>query len=508
MELNPLINAFQSGRNNFSTLLQAHVNFATWLASTDETAGEERLWQGEAGQSLATFIEDVDKVSNDLGSFDPMTYCDLFDEFLKGRVVPRRSEFSSRISIWDPLEARLQRADLLILGGLNENCWPAENGEDPWLSRTIRRRLKVPLLERRVGLAAHDFAQACAAPEVILTRAEKINGVPAVKSRWLSRLETLVGVPENDEAHRASTYIEWFRKLDSENIKQPLAPPNFAPPVYSRPRKLSVSDVENLIKNPYSILARYIFGLKPLDPLEEVPNSTKRGLLLHSALHKFLLVYPNDLPDDAVHQLLAIVRKELGALLEYPVVRIFWWPSIKRIVGQFVLMHLNQKKKGRLIATEKKGVYKFSSVAGDFTLTTKADRIDRMHNGKLAIIDYKTGSVPSWSKVESGYCPQLPLEGIIAQGAGYSGIAEIEVGEIAYWQLGASSQNGLWRYERSVGELLGSARLGLQALIESFDNPSTPYLSRPWPQEKGIFDQYEHLSRYKEWAAVDSVDTK
>src|SRR3546814_2943952 len=97
-----------------------------------------------------------------------------------------------RLHIWGPLEARLQHADIVILGGLNEGTWPREARPDPWLSRPMRERFGLPLPERRIGLSAHDFAQAFCAPRVMLTRAEKVDGAPTVPSRFLARLETVL----------------------------------------------------------------------------------------------------------------------------------------------------------------------------------------------------------------------------------------------------------------------------------------------------------------------------
>ena len=67
-----------------------------------------------------------------------------------------------RIFIWGLLEARLQKADLMILGGLNEGVWPSLPRPDPWLAPQIRRQSGPAGLEFRTGLAAHDFMSAWA----------------------------------------------------------------------------------------------------------------------------------------------------------------------------------------------------------------------------------------------------------------------------------------------------------------------------------------------------------
>ena len=78
-----------------------------------------------------------------------------------------------RLAIYGLLEARLQQADLVVLGGLNEGVWPGLPSPDPWLAPAIRRTLGLPGLETRIGYAAHDFASALGAPNVLVTRARR-----------------------------------------------------------------------------------------------------------------------------------------------------------------------------------------------------------------------------------------------------------------------------------------------------------------------------------------------
>ena len=126
-----------------------------------------------------------------------------------------------RLAIWGPLEARLQRADLLVLGGLNEGSWPPAVETGPWINRPMRAALGLPQPERRIGLSAHDFASALAAERVLLTRAEREGGAPTVPSRWLARLDALFGYdpqsrpppPEYIQRGRR-TYVAWAETFD------------------------------------------------------------------------------------------------------------------------------------------------------------------------------------------------------------------------------------------------------------------------------------------------------
>ncbi len=54
------------------------------------------------------------------------------------------------------------------------------------------------------------------------------------------------------------------------------------------------------------------------------------------------------------------------------------------------------------------------AIEGPFTIRARADRIDTLADGRLVIIDYKTGAPPTAKQVEAGFAPQLPLEAMIA----------------------------------------------------------------------------------------------
>ena len=107
------------------------------------------------------------------------------------------------------------RSIALVLGGLVEGVWPPQTRADPWLSRPMRHELGLDLPERRIGLSAHDFAQALGAPEVILTRAAKQGGAPTVASRFVQRLAAVAGeIRWKAALERGARYAALARRLD------------------------------------------------------------------------------------------------------------------------------------------------------------------------------------------------------------------------------------------------------------------------------------------------------
>ena len=494
-------------RASLASLVAAHIGFAEWLAGDHTTAGADRLWSGAAGEAAAAFFDELDQAADALPAFAGASYLALVDSLLAGRVVRPRFGRHPRLHIWGLLEARLQQADLLVLGGLNEGTWPPEPPADPWLSRPMRAAFGLPPPERRTGLAAHDFAQAAAAPRVVLSRSAKMDGTPTVPSRWLLRLETYLRGASVSWGPTAEPYERWQALLDRPDRVAPWPRPSFAPPVGARPRRLPVTQVETWMRDPYAVYARHVLKLRPLDRLHADPGAAERGILVHAALERFLDACPDELPGDAEERLLEIGQHVFAQALAYPGVRAFWWPRFVRIASWFVATERDRRAEARPIGGEVSGALHLAGPAGPFLLTATADRIDRLADGGLALIDYKTGAVPTAPEVRAGLAPQLPLEAAIAACGGFAGVPAAPVRELSYWRMSGGEPAGAVKTVGDVDTLAAAARAGLERLIAVFDDPATPYVSRPRPEAALRTSDYDHLARLAEWSEAASEES-
>lgn len=487
----------------FADIVAAHVDFAEWLAATESTPGADRLWRGDAGQEAALFIRELHDAAPTLGEIDGAAYPALLESLMRGRVVRPGYGRHPRLHIWGPLEARLQQADLLILGGLNEGTWPPDPATDPWMSRPMRRRFGLPPPERRIGLSAHDFAQAFAAPEVLLTRATRVDGTPTVPSRWLLRLENVLAAAGLGDALRQEgpRWLAWQAALSRPAMRHQIVAPGPCPPVTVRPRRLSVTQIETLIRDPYAVYARHVLRLRPLEPIDADPAAAERGTAIHDALDAFLRDYPDSLPDTALDALLAIGAKKFGPMLDRPGVRAFWWPRFRRIAEWFV-DHERARRTGlRAVHSEVTGTIEFEAPGGPFVLTGKADRIDQRDDGGLEIIDYKTGSTPSKREIEHGFSPQLPLEAVILADGGFPGIPAAPPDRLALWHLtgGNPPADEKIALTGDLAGLIDQVRGGVRDLIAQYDDPDMPYRPHPSPDHAPARSDYDHLARVKEW---------
>ena len=490
-------------------LLEAHVTFAEKLAASERETGVERLWAGEAGEAAATLINDLRSALEMLPPLAGREWPALLDALMAGMVVRPLYGRHPRLNIWGLLEARLQQADLMILGGLNEAVWPPDPPADPWMSRPMRAAFGLAPPERRIGLTAHDFVQGFAAPDVVLTRSTRVDGSPTVPARWLTRLETLLSANDAGaeilEAWQAdqARWLQWQGEVDSRRPPVQIRAPAPQPPVSARPNQLSVTDIETLIRDPYAIYAKRILGLRALDVIDADPGAADRGSIIHNAIDRFLGEIAGELPPDALDTLLRIGAEEFSPWLDRPGIRAFWWPRFERIAEWIVAREAERSPGVVRRFTEIDGLLELNDRVRPFRLRARADRIDLLAGGGYEVIDYKTGAVPSKKDVMAGLSPQLSLEAAMIRKGAFPDIDPGEVAALTYWKLSGGDPAGkISAAGDKPDELAEQALAGLIALLDYYDDPATVYLARPDADIAPRYSDFEHLERVQEWAAA------
>lgn len=500
--IGPFAELLAAGHAPIPELLRAHVAMGEALAESDAMAGAARLWAGDAGEAAAGFIAELDQAAADSPPIDTAGYSALLDVLMAGRTVRPRYGRHPRLAIWGPLEARLQAADVTIVGGLNEGTWPPKAEASPWMSRPMMKAFGLPLPERRIGLSAHDFTQAFCAGEVWLTRARRVEGAPAVESRWLLRLANLLQGGGAGEPAAEGPWLAWQEALDAGAPAVRIEPPAPRPPVAARPRRLSVTQIETWMRDPYAIYARHILGLSALKPIDADPGAADYGAFVHAALDRFIAEHPEGPAADALERLLAIGRQAVGTLLDRPGVAAFWWPRFGRIARWFIQEEQERASSIAARASEVEGNLVLEAPHGPFELIARADRIDTLTDGTLAVIDYKTGAVPKQAEVAAGFAPQLPLEAAIAETGGFGEALRRRVSSLEYWRLTGGTAPGERKPLKEEPEALIEAAInGLHRLVAAFDLAETPYRARPRPAMAPEYSDYLHLARVKEWSA-------
>ncbi|HEY1876536.1 MAG TPA: double-strand break repair protein AddB, partial [Rhizomicrobium sp.] len=492
--LAPLESLFDQDETEIGALCDAHVMAAERLARDE--AQNCLLWANSDGELAAEFCAGLKWDSRELPPIEPGSYVPLFRNM--AMKMPVRTTFGShqRLSILGPLEARLQRFDLTVLGGLNEGTWPRASSADPWFSRPMRATLGLEQPERGIGLSAHDFAMLAAGPCVLLTRALKVDGVPTTASRWLQRLQQLAHglkldtalAPQPDWSALAAQVMEV-----TQSARQSRPAPR--PPVEVRPKHLSVTEIETWLRDPYAIYAKHVLKLRPLDTLDEPIGALERGTALHKAVEIFIAKFPHAVPEDAVLELVAIADRVFAEAGIPKAVLALWRPRFRGAARGFVALERERRANIAKSHLEIRGELKI----GDFTLTGIADRIDILKDGSAAILDYKTGSPPSIKQVTELLSPQLPLEAAMLAADGF-GIGARIAEELIYLSLAGEKQARQPRLIKNAKELTAEAVALLGRRIAWFRERDTAYRPRIRPWRADIAGDYDHLARVKEWS--------
>ncbi|MGF1454782.1 MAG: double-strand break repair protein AddB [Alphaproteobacteria bacterium] len=500
----PLTALADGAAYDLSAWALAHASVGEALARSEaENDGAERLWLGDAGDALAAVMAELTGDGSFAEAITVTDYPALFESLIETIVVRPARPRHPRLFIWGPLEARLQQTDVMILGSLNEGTWPDDPGADPWLSRPMRYNLGLPSPERRIGQAAHDFSQLCGAPTVYLTRAEKVDGTPQVPSRWLLRLENLLkGAGQADALAPSADYCALAQALDRPDTVARSAEPRPKPPVEHRPTSLSVTEIETLIRDPYAIYAKHVLRLRPLDPLDQAPGPRERGIFVHDLLERFVATHRDTLPDGALEALIAEGERSLSHILTDPAQRTFWGPRFRQAAHWFFETERAWREKAAPLAIEVAGSWSVPDTDG-FTVTGRADRIDRLSGG-YAIIDYKTGQPPSRKEVEAGLAPQLALEALMVGAGAFENVPAGPVAWLRYVPFkggrSADKPGDIAVGEDTVSQLSYDAAVGLGQLIRQYGRPETPYRPRHIPKHETSKGDYDHLARVKEWS--------
>ncbi|MGQ0534132.1 MAG: double-strand break repair protein AddB [Caulobacteraceae bacterium] len=468
--------------------------FADVITSVAEDITGREIWQDRDGENAADLLREAIAYGANLGLMKSRAAPRVLLRLMDGREVPPPRGGDPRVAIWGPLEARLQRRDLMILAGLNESVWPAPPGEDPFLSRTMRDKLGLPSVDQRLGLAAHDFAQIASAPNVVLTRALRREGSPTLASRWLWRLKTLVQ-GAGAELDAANEHVAWARVLDAPAKSRTTKAPRPRPPVGKRLTRLSVTQVETLIRDPYAIYARRILKLEYLHPIGAPPGPQERGSAVHKAIERF--------EDGDDHKLLSqLLDEELRHHGIPPERRMAERERLAVSVAALIEWFHQRRDLGATVYRERKGML----VVDGVELSGIADRIE-IGPGHAAILDFKTGAPASTAQVESGLAPQLPLEAAMLARGAFDGVPRAEATELGYWRFGNAEPTpkplDLDGGAHAAGEKALSA---LRSLLARYAEADQPFLSKPRVQFIKPYTEYDHLARRKEWADAEGEE--
>jgi len=482
-----------------ATFAEREPRFGDLLAVLSDTASAlagDEAWSRPAGRAAAELIAGLQaSVEEGPATIQPRAFPAFLQVVMDAVAVRPPQGGHPRVFIWGLIEARLQQTDLVVLGGLNEGVWPSLPAPDPWLAPAIRAQLGLPGLERRIGIEAQQFAAGLGGPQVLLTRARRDARAPAIASRFWLRLEAMTG---GVAPHRALR--DWADALDRPADFAPADRPAPRPPVEDRPRRIAVTKLDRLKADPFAFYADAMLRLRTWDGVDADPSAAWRG----SAVHK---VFETWIKEDGCDP--ARLRPRAETLLRetaaHPVLRALWTPRLLEAIDWVAAAVAADQEAGRQpILAELKGAVEVAGIRLEGTV----DRIDRLGDGSLAIVDWKTGKPPSKRAVAEGYSMQLGLLGLIAESGGFEGVSGKPT-IFEYWSLAAGKDSTLGYRTSPVG-LNGkgegidpadftalSARVLAEA-VETYLRGGAAFTAKLHPEHAPYAD-YDQLMRLDEW---------
>jgi double-strand break repair protein AddB len=495
-----------AGASPLADHLNRHLTLSEQLCSGPASIGAGGLWQEAAGREARRVCDTLIQAASAGGTMNPRDYAALFGAIIADGVVRDRDAGHPSILIWGTLEARVQGVDLTILGGMNDGVWPEAPPPDPWLNRVMRAKAGLLLPERRIGLSAHDYQQAVAGREVWITRAKRSADAETVPSRWVNRLTNLLqGLPEQNgpEALAAMKaqgdhWCAMANALSSPDERVQSEPrPSPCPPVAARPKKLSVTQIKTLIRDPFAIYARKTLHLNPLDPLAPTADAPLRGIIVHGILEKFIRVGHG--PDDR-DALMQIAAAEFAEHCPWPTIRAQWMARMERSADQFLA---DEAARQALSKDHKIEAYGEIFVApSGVLLTCKADRIDLTETGAALIYDYKTGTVPTKNQ-QLTFDKQLLLEAAMVELGAFESLGRMSVAGAEFIAVNTTMKNVPAPLDQQPPSQVWGE---LETLFGNWHDPTRGYTARLALFSKTDQSDYDHLSRYGEWDTSDDPE--
>ncbi len=480
-----------------ATLFTGAPTLATLAATLREAATSlagDNAWRGPAGRLAAELLTELE--ASHAAATTPIAPSDavpLLRQLLDQRPVRPLYGGHARIQILGLLEARLQQADFMVLAGLNEGTWPAAPRPDPWLAPRIRANLGLPTLDTATGLSAHDFASALGAPRVLLTRARRDGRSPTVPSRLWLRLQAMTGgIARDHRLERLAAVID-----RPEGPLQPASRPAPNPPLEARPKRIAVTDLDRLQADPFAFYAKAILRLRPLDPLDADHSAAWKGTAVHRILEEWQKqddCDPATLPGRA--------RALIVGDAIHPMLRALWQPRLLEAIKWIADLEAKHQSEGRRPKTAE--AWGETELAG-IKLFGKADRIDVLPDGNLAIVDYKTGKAPPKKAVDAGFALQLGLLGLIARAGGFGGVTG-NPERHEYWSLAKDKDSfgKLTRPDKELGapHFLDRAQSQFSAAAARWLTGEEPFTAK-LNSAYALYEDYDQLMRLEEWYGRD-----
>ena len=359
------------------------------------------------------FVYSIFKVINQLISYfsshDNINNIDtlyaIYKQVIDVAEVSFEGEPLNGLQIMGVLESRVLDFETVIITSVNEGKFPAGKSMNSFIPYDVKRELGLPTFKEKDAIYTYHFYHLLQrAKNIYLLYNSDSEGLDAgEKSRFITQLEV-----EKQPKHNLSFQI--YNANVPEIAYQPTVVPK-SESVMIRLREIaekgfSPSSLTNYIRNPIQFYFQRILRISETDEVEENIAINTLGTIIHGALEELYkpligkILIEEDINlcfkriDDEVLKQFKLVYKE-GEIKKGR--NLLAFEVAKRNVFNFLNLELEEIKSGdeiQIIALEKRLERDLihSKLPCAVKIAGNVDRIEN-RNGRIRIIDYKTGKV-------------------------------------------------------------------------------------------------------------------
>ncbi len=428
-----------------------------------------------------SFLEFIEKISLVFAGnrFSKAEILNIIYRLTSIEKIPQEDHGFDDVTITSFLEARLQSFDLVIVPQLNHPM-PQQQSSKFLLEREFASKIDFPLEDATSAYFNYDMSL-CLVKKCFLTRANRVDGKEQLPALIYEKIDTYKKLFKQDIAG-LSKYSEWLQKLkhfDINPISKPMPKPNFTPD------SISVSAIEKLMENPYGYYAKYILGVKRIEPIDGSLSSREFGIALHDAIKK------TDFDISITKEKFISIFKDnfdiaLDAFAKSVIKKSFWDDRVLKLADWIYEYEMSCSNDIKEVLKEKRISAEFNKIK----VFAIPDRIENL-NTEYKVVDYKTGELPTLKDIASGRAPQLAIEGLIL-----SQILKLDTINYEYHQL-KGKKDGVEIKRIQVD--LERCKQGLIELVDKFFYNKSEFFSVTDVSDIKKTRDYIHLSRIQEW---------
>lgn len=331
---------------------------------------------------------------------EPFPGADIFKIFIgkvRGEMVAFSGSPLKGLQVLGLFETRGLNFKNVIVLDANEGVLPRLRVQDPLVPREVMLGLGLDRLEKEEEIQRYQFMRLISAARHV--HIVYRQGRQHERSRFVEELlwqeEQKHGKVLTDIASRPAFRVQ-------TNVRARRVVKTTAMLDFLRQHTFSASSINTYVRNPYEFYVSYVLGLKEKEDLLDEPENRQVGTFVHELLEEVFKGFVGRPPKiDAKFR--KYFRAELSRKFDQTFARSmrsesFLLRSVLETRLERFLEAEGKRDVRELLFVEKEFKDTLKLSAGDIRFVYKLDRVDRLADGTVLILDYKTGSVDQMPK--------------------------------------------------------------------------------------------------------------